>query len=289
MGARSEGVFERIVDLDTNDIVAAPHPLARAAADGARARLRACCKGVARRRELNSCSLVARTAERGARPVGRGQITRGRRPAMATQSDDEDDTPTVGTPVIVLSMDDGPPYPATVQSWVGTNRGLVVRARVTVAASAMRRLAEHPVWVSVPEHGPGFTVFSGVAHRAEDTALDITGAVTLVREHRRQYLRGPAAGSLSIAAADQAPRQLQAVDLSRGGVRVALRGPTDLDLGEQVTVEVHLEDGAAICARGTVTRVDADAGHAVVRFDDLPSEHGGRIDRYVLLQLTPAS
>jgi PilZ domain len=208
---------------------------------------------------------------------------------MITGTDHEDDTPTVGTPVIVLSMDDGPPYPATVQSWVGTNRGLVVHARVTVTASAVRRLAEHPVWVSVPEHGPGFTVFSGVAHRAEDTVLDITGAVTLVREHRRQHLRGPATGSLSLSSADQVPRQLQVVDLSRGGVRVALYGPTDLDLGEQVTVEVQLEDGAAISARGTVTRVDTVAGHAVVRFDDLASEHGSRIDRFVLLQLTPAA
>ena len=208
---------------------------------------------------------------------------------MVIQPDDEDGTPAVGTPVIVLSMGGGRPYPATVQSWVGTNQGLVASARVEVTAAAMRRLADHRVWVSVPYRGPGFTVFSGVARRAEDTALDITGAVTLVRERRRRHLRALSTGQVSVSAHDQSPRQLQVVDLSQGGVRVALRGPTDLRLDEYVTVEVHLEDGAAISARGKVIRVDTEAGHAVVRFEDLSSEHGTRIDRYVLLHLTPVA
>ena len=206
---------------------------------------------------------------------------------MVTETDDKDGAPTPGTPVIVLSMRDGRPYPATVQSWVGTDQGLVVSARVAVVAGAVRRLADHRVWVSVPERGPGFTVFSGVAHRAEDTALVITGIVALVREPRRQHLRVPATGQASISAGDQAARRLQLVDLSQGGVRVVLPGPTDLGLGEQVAVEVRLEDGVAISARGKVTRIDPKAGHAVLRFEDLSSEHGTRIDRYVLLRLTP--
>ena len=211
---------------------------------------------------------------------------------MGTQPDD-DGTPATGapvltgTPLIVLSIHGGRPYPATVQTWVATAQGLVVSARVSVTAEAMHSLADHRVWVSVPDRGPGFTVFSGVAHRAEETALDITGVVTLVRERRREHVRGPAKVQVSISTGDASPRQLQVVDLSQGGVRVALRAPSDLALDEFVTVEVHLEDGASISARGKVIRIDSAAGQAVVRFEDLSSEHGTRIDRYVLLHLTP--
>ena len=119
----------------------------------------------------------------------------------------------------------------------------------------------------------------------------LTGGRRYRHQHsrRRRHLRALSTGQVSVSAHDQSPRQLQVVDLSQGGVRVALRGPTDLGLDEYVTVEVHLEDGAAISARGKVIRVDTEAGHAVVRFEDLSSEHGTRIDRYVLLHLTPVA
>ena len=75
---------------------------------------------------------------------------------MGTQPDD-DGTPATGTPVltgtplIVLSLQGGRPYPATVQTWVATAQGLVVSARVSVTAEAMHSLADHRVWVSVPD------------------------------------------------------------------------------------------------------------------------------------------
>jgi hypothetical protein len=212
---------------------------------------------------------------------------------MANEIDDPDaDAPSAGTSATVLSLANEHPYPATVSSWVGTEAGLVVSARVLVTANAARALAGQRVLVFVAERPTGFTVFSGIARPAEGSALDILGIATLVRERRRQQLRAPASGLVSVSTDRRVVRQLRAVDLSRGGVRVRLADRSDLRLGEHVTVEVDLGYGAPLPARGEVTRVDDDAGQAVVRFDDLSTEGGIMIDRFVLLQLpremTPA-
>ena len=79
------------------------------------------------------------------------------------------------------------------------------------------------------------------------------------------------------------------VDLGRGGVRVVLGQPADLVLGERVTVEMQFEGGTSVRADGEVTRVDERTGQAVVRFAELPTALGARIDHYVLLRLTGPS
>ncbi len=201
-------------------------------------------------------------------------------------TDEVEREPTVGRPVMLLSMTEGEPYAGTVQSWTGSTDGLVVSARISVSAGGLDQLANQRVWLSVPEGTAGFTVYSGVAKGSPPSGLDITGIKTVLHEHRRQHLRAPADGLAHIPAADQEPRRLRLVDLSQGGVRVALREPTELVLGERVTLDVVLQDGSAVSARGLVARIDPDASHAVVRFEDLSPEQGSRIDRYVLLQLT---
>lgn len=194
-------------------------------------------------------------------------------------------TPAAGTRVVLLSQDDGRPYAATVQTWMST-ASLVVTTRVAAGADAVRQLADHRVWMSVPESDRGFTVFSGVAQPAGATSLDLTGVAVLLRETQRETVRAPAATTVTVSTQRRGPRQLRGVDLARGGVRVALTNPRDLVLGEQVNVDVHLEDGGSFPASGQVTRLDEQLGQAVVRFDELPSDHGARIDRYVLLELT---
>lgn len=187
---------------------------------------------------------------------------------------------------MLLSMTDGEPQAGSIQAWTGASDGLVVSARISVSPEGMHQLAGHQVWLSIPEGTAGFTVYSGVARVAPESALDITGIKTVLHEHRRQYLRAPADGLARIPAPDQAPRQLRLVDLSQGGVRVVLREPADLVLGERVTLDVLLQDGSALSASGEVARIDPDSSQAVVRFDDLSPDAGSRIDRYVLLQLT---
>lgn len=194
--------------------------------------------------------------------------------------------PSPGSPVTLLSQNEGVSYDATVRTWDSGETGLVVTTRVDLTPDAVRDLADHRVWVSVPLPDQGFTVFGGIAHPAGESSLEITGVVPLVREQRRRSPRTEATAQVTVAPRDRAPMRLAALDLSRGGVRVVLGDRRDLTLGEHVAIEVQLEDGTAVPATGEVTRVDLHAGHAVVRFERLPSDTGDHIDRYVLFRLT---
>lgn len=200
-----------------------------------------------------------------------------------------DEAPAVGTPVTLLSQTSGRPYQATVAFWDGGEHGLVVRARLEVDPSVVSRLADHRVWVSAspPETGGGVTVYGGVAHPAGESAIDVTGVATILRDRRRRTARSEVDAEVTVRSDGRRPRNLRMIDLSRGGVRVALAKPADLTVGEHVTLDVSLDDGSDVPTSGQVLRVDQDAQHAVVRFDDLSSEQSTRIDRYVLLRLTP--
>ena len=197
-----------------------------------------------------------------------------------------DGAPSAGSTVTLLSQSRGMSYDATVQSWDSGDAGLVVSTRVEVGTEAVRELADHRVWVSAPIGPQGMTVFGGIAHPAGSSALDITGVVPLIREQRRRSPRAAAPVDVTVAAPERPTHTLQALDLSRGGVRVILRQPSELIVGEHVEVEVRLEDGSAVPATGQVTRVDEHAGYAVVRFDDLPSDRRDHLDRFVLFRLT---
>lgn len=207
---------------------------------------------------------------------------------MTTDIDgaDEVGVPRVGSRLAVMSQRDGASFDATVQSWDLSDTGLVVRAVMTVSAEAVVLLADGQVWVSRPAGGDGgVTIFAGVAQPVDSTTLEVTGVVALVREQRRRAPRTATPAGVSVSSTDRI-RQMRAIDLSRGGVRVAISADTDLHLGEHVELDVHLEDGATVTASGEVTRVDERAGQAVVQFDDLPTATGARIDRFVLLRLT---
>lgn len=194
--------------------------------------------------------------------------------------------PRAGSRLAVMSQRDGASFEATVQAWDLSDTGLVVRALMTVSAEAVVLLADGQVWVSRPADGErGVTIFAGVAQPVDSTTLEVTGVVALVREQRRRAPRTATPAGVSVSSTDRI-RQLRAIDLSRGGVRVALGADWDLHLGEHVELDVVLDDGSTVKAGGEVTRVDEGAGQAVVQFDDLPPATAARIDRFVLLRLT---
>lgn len=194
--------------------------------------------------------------------------------------------PRAGSRLAVMSQRDGASFEATVQAWDLSDTGLVVRALMTVSAEAVVLLADGQVWVSRPADGErGVTIFAGVAQPVDSTTLEVTGVVALVREQRRRAPRTATPAGVSVSSTDRI-RQLRAIDLSRGGVRVALGADWDLHLGEHVELDVVLDDGSTVKAGGEVTRVDERAGQAVVQFDDLPPATAARIDRFVLLRLT---
>ena len=155
----------------------------------------------------------------------------------------------------------GSPSRRRCSSWDLSDTGLVVRALMTVSAEAVVLLADGQVWVSTADGDRGVTIFAGVAQPVDSTTLEVTGVVALVREQRRRAPRTSTPAGVSVSSSDRI-RQMRAIDLSRGGVRVALGADSDLHLGEHVELDVHLEDGATVTASGEVTRVDEQAGQA---------------------------
>jgi hypothetical protein len=203
-----------------------------------------------------------------------------------TDSADEVGVPRAGSRLGVMSQRDGTSFDATVQSWDLSETGLVVRAVMTVSAEAVVLLADGQVWVSRPAGGDrGVTIFAGVAQPVDSTTLEVTGVVALVREQRRRAPRTTTPAGVSVSSTDRI-RQMRAIDLSRGGVRVALTADSDLHLGEQRRARRPPRGRRHRHRQRQVTRVDERAGQAVVQFDDLPTATGARIDRFVLLRLT---
>lgn len=197
--------------------------------------------------------------------------------------------PSAGDPVTLLSHSTGLLYPATVTSWDGGEHGLVVRTRLHVEPEAVELLADHRVWVSaLPDDvHDGVTVYTGVAHPAGASAVDVTGVATILRDRRRRTPRSEVDTAVSVRSGRGTPLSLRTIDLSRGGMRVSLPKPTSLTVGEHLDLDVTLDDGADLPATGEVLRVDEASGQAVVRFDDLPDDQGTLIDRLVLGRLTP--
>jgi hypothetical protein len=184
----------------------------------------------------------------------------------------------------LLSQRDGRNYPATLHSWQAAGSGLT--ARVAVREGAALRLAANHVWMSLLTAGNGFAVYAGTARRVADTLLDLSHLERLAQEQRRRLSpRVPTDEPVVVHASGRPTRHAQAVDLSRGGIRLAPLGHDLLDVGERVTLDLRL-DGAAVVVRGQVARCDAGDGAAVVTFDGGPAEHHVVLDRFVLRRLS---
>ena len=194
-------------------------------------------------------------------------------------------TPPVGAPVVLLSQRTGLAHDATVQQWRGSPSGLDVTVRLRVEPDVAEQLADQRLWVSVAGHGRRLTVLSGVARLAGPGELSMTGISPVVRERRRSAPRTQTGARVRLRSTGRSERLLDAVDLSRDAVRVGLADGGQVTLGEHVAVRLDLGDGDLVHADGVVVRVEAADGYAVVRFDRLPREQAGRIDRFVLLRL----
>jgi hypothetical protein len=193
--------------------------------------------------------------------------------------------PAVGAAVTLLSQRTGLPHDATVLAWHVHRDGLDVTALVAVDAAVAAELADQRLWVTVAGHGRPLTVFSGVARVAAPGQLSMTGISPVVRERRRGAPRTPTSVRVRLRSSGRGERLLDALDLGRDAVRVAIDAPGQVLEGERVQVRVDLGDGDLVSADGEVVRVDEPAGYAVVRFVRLPRDQAGRIDRYVLFRL----
>jgi hypothetical protein len=193
--------------------------------------------------------------------------------------------PPAGAGVVLLSRRTGLAHEATVREWRSSPGGLDVTVRLTVAPDVAELLADQRLWLTVAGHGRRLTVLSGVARLAGPGELSMTGISPVVRERRRSAPRAPTGARVRLGSTGRGERLLDAVDLSRDAVRVALADAGQVTVGEHVAVRVDLGDGDLVSTDGVVVRVEAADGYAVVRFDRLPRDQAGRIDRYVLLRL----
>jgi hypothetical protein len=199
--------------------------------------------------------------------------------------DDAPVAPPAGTSVVLLSQRTGLAHDAMVRQWRGSPGGLDVTVLLAVDPDVAERLADQRLWVTLAGHGRRLTVLSGVARLAGPGELSMTGIPPVVRERRRGAPRTQTGARVRLRSTGRGERLLDAVDLSRDAVRVGLADAGQLALGEHVAVRVELGDGDLVSADGVVVRVEEADGYAVVRFDRLPRDQAGRIDRYVLLRL----
>ncbi|HET9944099.1 MAG TPA: PilZ domain-containing protein [Actinomycetes bacterium] len=192
--------------------------------------------------------------------------------------------PPVGAQVVLLSQRTGLAHDATVEQWRSSPTGMDVTVQLSVAPDVAERLADQRIWVTVAGHGRRLTVLSGVARLAGPGELSMTGISPVVRERRRSASRAQIGARVRLRSTGRGERLLDAIDLSRDAVRVALVD-AEVTVGEHVAVRLDLDDGDVVSSDGVVVRVEAADGYAVVRFDRLPREQAGRIDRYVLFRL----
>jgi hypothetical protein len=200
-------------------------------------------------------------------------------------ADDDEVAPPAGARVVLLSQRTGLTHEATVQEWTSSPGGLDVTVRLTVDPEVAGQLADQRLWVTVAAHGRPLTVLRGVARLSGPGELSMTGIAPVVRERRRSAARAKTGARVRLRSTRRGEQLLDAVDLSRHAVRVALTEAEQVTLGERVAVRLDLGDGDLVSTDGVVARVEAADGYAVLRFDRLPRDQAGRIDRYVLLRL----
>jgi hypothetical protein len=192
-----------------------------------------------------------------------------------------------GRPVSLLPRAGGRAWTGTVQTWEVAADHVV--ARVDISADAVSRLDHHQVWLSTTSHtvgGEGITIFAGRAVAVAPRALELDGVVRLADEPRRRAVR--AAGCRVTLPPDVTGVQhtVAAVDLSRGGVRVAVDA-TGWTYDDPLDLVLHLPGESSVIVVGRLLRLDP-AGSAVLALDDLADEVAAAIDRFALTQLRPA-
>ena len=201
-----------------------------------------------------------------------------------TENDDQHGLAS-GRRVSLLPRAGGPAYPAVVRAWVAAGDQVV--ARVEAEPPAVTALDHHQLWLSTvtrsgEEHG--VTIFAGRARAVEPTVLDLEGVVRLAHEARRRAVRAPGA-TVTVPLGNRPQQSLQALDLSRGGVRLLL-GDEAWNHGDKVDMEVHLDDRVTVTASARLLRLDDDGRSAVLGFVGLPESAALAIDHHVLGHLS---
>lgn len=199
------------------------------------------------------------------------------------------DVPEVGSAVSLL--------PATaavhavagrLQAWDTSPHGLVVDARVSVAADRRHDVAQGTVWLSARTGRTGSLVVlrgRGEAVSGRPGEVVLSGMVTLATESRRTSVRAPVdREAFLVASGQRLPARV--LDLSTGGCRLVVGAETEVPTGP-VELQVTLSDDGPLRAAAHVLRVDPDTGQVTVHFDRLSAADARRVDSEVFATLGP--
>jgi len=194
--------------------------------------------------------------------------------------------PQLGSAVRLLPVEQGAERTGELTEWSSGPAGIVVTARVALAAQDAAALAGQRLWARL-QVGEGVRVLEAVAMAGfADTDLELTGVLSLAAETRRAEPRVPTQRRARVTAAGASGVAARTVDLSRSGARLDLSAGQVLpDSGTlEVTLEVGGEDAVSVTAQ--VVRADAERQEVAVRFVDLVEADAQRIDRVVLAELS---
>lgn len=191
---------------------------------------------------------------------------------------------TGGRRVSLLPCAGGHPWNATVREWDDSPDHAC--ARVTADHDAVLQLDQQEVWLSTlaPQRdGPGVTIFLGRASMVDADLLRIDDVIRLADERRRHAVR--AAGcAVSLPAVGGPGVTVQAVDISRGGVRLPLAQPR-WPYDDPIDLVLGMSGGVVVAVQASFQRVDHDPPTAVLIFDRISAEASAAIDRFALSQL----
>ncbi len=196
--------------------------------------------------------------------------------------------PLEGSDVRLLPVDDTGLHHGVLTSWSTGPGGLVVTSTVRLSTDSVEALVGARVWVETQGPSGQARVHEALARPTLDaTELDLTG-VMLAADTRRAAVRAPLSLAARLAAPGVESVAAQTVDVSSGGMRLAVEDDLELAVGDDVEVTVFMgDDDAPVLATGQVASAGDDSvGLRLQISSDADRE---RLERVVLKQIAASS
>lgn len=196
--------------------------------------------------------------------------------------------PQAGSDVRLLPVDESGLHHGVLTSWSTGPGGLVVTSTVRLTKGSVEALVGARVWVETQGPSGQARVHEALARPTlNHSELDLTG-VMLAADTRRTAVRAPLTLAARLAAPGVESVAAQTVDVSAGGMRLAVEDDIDLAVGDDVEVTVFMgDDDAPVLATGQVASSGEDS--VGLRLQIASDDDRERLERVVLQQIAASS
>ncbi len=195
---------------------------------------------------------------------------------MAVQPSSSSESPAVwmavGSPVGLLPVGvESGLLSGEITHWLGGPAGLVATIGVRTTADVAAICAGQRLWMSGREAiNDELIVLEVIARQPSkyvDTSLALTGVLPIAHERRRNAVRAETRHPVRLTFDDGTAVDGVAVDLSRGGCRIALN-QVDLmrQVGTAADLEIELPDNQNFSLSGEIVRTASATGELALRF-----------------------